>query len=104
MKRVDWMSIRRLLKSFSTSQRPIVVSIIEALNTIEKEEIDHVRKGDYWFRWLCEERGIEPTETFREILSRYALHRHKPHMNIAARKAAGFACEELLELGAKECD
>lgn len=85
------------------AKSPLIVRIIEVLDVIESEEIDHVRKGDFWFRWLCAQRGLEPTETFREILDRYALHRHKPHMNIQARKAAGFACEELLSLGAKAC-
>jgi len=83
--------------------KPLVARIIEALNLIEREEIDHVRKGDHWFRWLCEQRNLEVTEAFRKILDRYALHREKPHMNVQARKAAGFACEELLELGAREC-
>ncbi len=82
---------------------PLVSCIIDALDIIEREEIDHVRKGDRWFRWLCAQRDLDATETFREILDRYALHRHKPHMNIQARKAAGFSCEELLSLGAKAC-
>ncbi len=86
------------------ANNPIVSRIIEALDIIETEEIDHVRKGDRWFRWLCEQRELEVVPTFREILDRYALHRHKPHMNVAARKDAGFACEELLELGARECE
>jgi len=86
------------------AHNPIVSRIIEALDIIEREEIDHVRKGDRWFRWLCEQRGLEATVTFREILQRYALHRYRPHMNIPARKEAGFACEELLELGADECE
>jgi len=86
------------------ANNPLVARIIEALGIIETEEIDHVRKGDRWFRWLCEQRGLEVSTTFIEILDRYALHRHKPHMNVEARKEAGFACEELLSLGAKECE
>jgi len=91
-------------KLVNQKNNPLVARIIEALGVIEVEEIDHVRKGDRWFRWLCDQRGLESTETFREILDRYTLHRYKPHMNIAARKEAGFACEELLALGAEACD
>ncbi len=81
-----------------------VVEVIEALGVIETEEIDHVRKGDRWFRWLCSERGLEVSETFLSILDRYNLRsRQRPHMNVPARKEAGFACKELLELGAPEC-
>ena len=83
---------------------PLVSRIIEALGIIEVEEIDHVRKGDHWFRWLCKQRGLDITTTFIDILDRYALHRKKPHMNVEARKKAGFACEELLALGAQKCE
>jgi len=86
------------------AKNPIVSRIIETLGIIETEEIDHVRKGDRWFRWLCEQRGYEVKSTFTKILDRYALHRYKPHMNVEARKEAGFACDELLELGARECN
>ena len=81
-----------------------VAEVIEALGVIETEEIDHVRKGDRWFRWLCSERGLEVSESFLSILDRHNLRtRQRPHMNIAARREAGFMCEELLELGALEC-
>jgi hypothetical protein len=84
---------------------PIVAQIIKALEIIHDEEIDHVRKGDRWFRWLCQQRGLDYRETFVTILDRYHLRKkHRPHMNIPARKEAGFACAELLALGAKECD
>ncbi len=84
---------------------PMVDEVIGALGVIEEEEIDHVRKGDRWFRWLCDERGVDPSTTFRTILDRYNL-RSRQHgaLNVSARKAAGFACDELLELGAKSCD
>jgi len=82
-----------------------VAAVIDALRVIEIEEIDHVRKGDHWFRWLCAAEGLDVSQTFLMILDRYKLRSHqRPHMNIAARKEAGFACEELLELGAAQCD
>ncbi len=85
-------------------ENPLVAELSEALNVIETEEIDHVRKGDRWFRWLCAKRGVNERETFRAILQRYRLRvRQHTHLNVTARKAAGFACEELIELGAGEC-
>jgi len=91
-------------KILNRAKDPIVAQIIKALEVIHDEEIDHVRKGDKWFRWLCEQRGLEYRETFITILDKYHLRqKHRPHMNVAARKEAGFACEELLTLGAKEC-
>ena len=85
-------------------QSPIIAKIIEALRVIEEEEIDHVHKGDKWFKWLCQKRGIAPSATFKAILHKYDLYRKRPHMNVEARIEAGFACEELLELGAKVCE
>jgi uncharacterized ferritin-like protein (DUF455 family) len=82
-----------------------VTEVIEALAVIEAEEIDHVRKGDRWFRRLCDAQGLDVPVTFLAILDRYNLRsRQRPHMNISARKEAGFACEELLALGAVSCD
>ncbi len=83
---------------------PLVADVIDALAVIEAEEIDHVRKGDRWFRWLCARDHQEPAASFLAILNRYGLRsRQRPHMNVAARKQAGFSCDELLELGARNC-
>jgi uncharacterized ferritin-like protein (DUF455 family) len=83
---------------------PLVAELSEALKVIEAEEIDHVRKGDRWFRWLCDARGLDVGETFLVILDRYRLRsRQRPYMNISARKEAGFACDELIALGAESC-
>ncbi len=78
--------------------------IIEAMAVIETEEIDHVRKGDRWFQWACKKEQLDPKVTFKTVLQKYELLRQRPHMNVSARKAAGFACDELLDLGAKSCD
>ncbi len=82
-----------------------VARSIEALEIIYKEEIDHVRKGDRWFRYCCERRGLKPDTTFYEILEQYGLLKGQLNraLNIPARKAAGFHCKELKLLGATEC-
>ena len=82
---------------------PSVTKLIEILHTIYKEEIDHVLKGDRWFKYLCEEEG-KSEDVYFEILERYELlNKHRPHVNIKARKEAGFTCSEIKKLGAKEC-
>jgi uncharacterized ferritin-like protein (DUF455 family) len=84
---------------------PIVSNIIDALKVIEDEEIDHVRKGDRWFRWLCDGRGLTVGESFLGVLDKYNLRsKQRPHMNVSARKEAGFSCDELLVLGAPSCE
>ncbi len=87
------------------SDNSIIQEIIEALKVIEGEEIDHVRKGDRWFKWICAQRDLNVGKIFMEILEKYKLRsRQRSHMNIAARKEAGFSCDELLELGAPSCE
>ncbi|PHS41340.1 MAG: hypothetical protein COB07_02390 [Sulfurovum sp.] len=82
---------------------PAVAKLIDTLNIIYKEEIDHVLKGDKWFKYLCEKEGKEE-DVYFEILARYdLLDKHRPHINVAARKEAGFTCSEIKRLGAKEC-
>jgi uncharacterized ferritin-like protein (DUF455 family) len=82
---------------------PAIAKLIEMLNIIYEEEIDHVLKGDKWFKYLCEKEG-KSEEVYFEILARYdLLDKHRPHINVSARKEAGFTCTEIKKLGAKEC-
>jgi uncharacterized ferritin-like protein (DUF455 family) len=84
-------------------KNPIVSKLIDALYVILDEEIDHVHKGDKWFKYLCDQKGLDESIYF-EILERYRLlDKHRPHINIDARKEAGFTCNEIKKLGAKEC-
>ena len=95
----------QILKKLENKRaNPQVQQLMDALEVIYQEEIDHVHKGDKWFKYLCEKEGEEESVYF-EILERYALlEKQRPHINVAARKVAGFACEEILKLGAKACD
>ena len=82
---------------------PAVAKLIETINIIYEEEIDHVLKGDKWFKYLCEKEGKDVSVYF-EILKRYdLLDKHRPHVNVEARKLSGFTCSEIKKLGAKEC-
>jgi len=83
---------------------PIVKKLIDALNIIYDEEIEHVQKGDKWFKDLCKEQGLNQSVYF-DILERYKLtSKHRPHLNVEARKEAGFTCDEIKKLGAKVCN
>ena len=82
---------------------PNVAKLIEILNIIHDEEIEHVLKGDKWFKYLCEREGKDE-DVYFEILECYdLLDKHRPHVNAKARKEAGFTCNEIKRLGAKEC-
>jgi len=84
-------------------KKPQVKALIDALEVILEEEIEHVHKGDKWFKYLCLKEGLNASVYF-EILERYKLlSKHRPHINVDARKEAGFTCDEILKLGAKQC-
>jgi uncharacterized ferritin-like protein (DUF455 family) len=95
----------QIIKKLDNKRKnPVVKKLIDALNIIYDEEIDHVYKGDKWFKYLCEKEGLD-TSVYFEILERYKLmSKHRPHINVEARKEAGFNCREIKKLGAKVCD
>jgi len=83
---------------------PAVAALIDMLHVIYEEEIVHVLKGDKWFKYLCDLEG-KKEEVYFEILERYQLlDKHRPYVNVKARKEAGFTCTEIKRLGAKECE
>ncbi|MBN2768927.1 MAG: ferritin-like domain-containing protein [Campylobacterales bacterium] len=95
----------QIVKKLENRRKERVVSkMIEALYVILEEEIDHVKKGDKWFSYSMQQKeGIE-RDCYFEILKKYnLLEKHRPHINVQARKRAGFSCEEIKILGAKEC-
>lgn len=70
----------------------------ELLNTILRDEIGHVARGDRWFRALCQERGLPAEVTYRRLLDEYRAPWPSLPMNEGARLAAGFSAEELAAL------
>jgi uncharacterized ferritin-like protein (DUF455 family) len=80
-----------------------VRKVLAALDIIYEEEIEHVRKGDKWFKYLCEQRGLS-TYVYFDIIDRYNLRTDRPHINVEGRKEAGFSCDEILKMGASRCE
>lgn len=64
------------------------------LHVILADEVRHVAIGTRWFRHLCAERALEPTQTFRALLAERRQQLRGP-LNWPARIAAGFVHEEL---------
>ncbi|QOG11562.1 ferritin-like domain-containing protein [Arcobacter sp. FWKO B] len=79
------------------------LKIISALEIILDEEIDHVRKGDRWFKYECDRLHLEPKQTYLDILERYypGSTQKVQELNFEARKEAGFSCDELKILSKK---
>lgn len=75
---------------------PKAASIIDI---ILRDEIGHVAIGNYWYRWLCAQRGLDPVAAFSALAKKYDAPVLKGPFNLAARRAAGFEDDELTALG-----
>jgi len=65
------------------------------LEVIYRDEIGHVRIGDYWFRQICAERNLAVEATFLDLVDRYMDGRLRGPFNRPARIEAGFSDKEL---------
>ena len=94
----------QILKRLDNKKKiPAIAKLIETLNIIYLEEIVHVQKGDKWFKYLCQKEEKDISVYF-DILAKYhLLGKHRPHVNVEARKYSGFSCDEIKKLGAKKC-
>ena len=68
---------------------------VAVLERILRDEISHVALGDYWFRCLCAERGLDPERTYLELIEAFDAPRPHPPFHEEARLAAGFTRDEL---------
>ena len=50
---------------------------VEILGIIFRDEIGHVEIGSRWFRFVCEQRGLDSELTFRDLLQEYMRGRMK---------------------------
>ena len=65
------------------------------LDTILRDEIGHVAVGNSWYRWVCQQRGLDPIKTYAELAFQYAAPKLRGPFNLHARRAAGFTDAEL---------
>jgi uncharacterized ferritin-like protein (DUF455 family) len=68
---------------------------IAILEVILREEVAHVAAGTRWFRHCCDRDGVEPRETFLDLLRDYMGRNLRGPFNRPARLEAGFDEEEL---------
>lgn len=65
------------------------------LTTIANDEVGHVSAGSHWFRYRCEQEGLEPDSTFFRLVKQYMKAYPKGPFNREARLKAGFSENEL---------
>jgi len=96
----------KIINKLKSSNDSFNNKILEALQIILEEEVDHVKKGDKWFKYGCQKENLDPQTTYLDILEKFYPGSTSKHqkLNFDARKKAGFSCEELKRLAnSKEC-
>jgi uncharacterized ferritin-like protein (DUF455 family) len=71
-------------------------SSVTLLNRILTDEVGHVERGSYWFKFVCEQQGFEPEVKYRQLIKQYYLGgKPKGPFNREMRIIAGFSNAEL---------
>jgi uncharacterized ferritin-like protein (DUF455 family) len=73
---------------------------VAALEVILAEEVRHVAIGTHWFRHCCDAEGLEPLETFLDLLRTHYHRLPRGPFNLDARYEAGFTEDEMAALTA----
>lgn len=68
------------------------------LRLILHDEIGHVALGSYWFRWVCEQQGLEADREYFVLMRRYLRSQVRGPYNLGLRRQAGFSDYELARL------
>lgn len=68
------------------------------LDIIYRDEVGHVKIGNRWYQYLCQQRGLEPVTLFRQLLRQYDMFVFRGYVNLEARERAGFSAFELAML------
>jgi len=71
---------------------------VAILEIILRDEIGHVEIGTRWFRYLCQQRGRDPEQTFVQLLEEYMNGQVKQPFHYEARAQAGFNETEMKQL------
>ena len=71
---------------------------VAVLEIILRDEIGHVKIGSDWYRYCCEQRGVEPEATFRQLIRDIMQAPLRGPFYEAGRLLAGFSREELAQL------
>ncbi|RXK14363.1 hypothetical protein CP965_02640 [Halarcobacter mediterraneus] len=94
----------KIMEKLNSNPDEFNKKILKTLEIILEEEVDHVTKGDRWFKFECNRQNLSPEKTYFEILERIypGSTLKKQQLNFEARKKAGFSCDELKFLSKKE--
>lgn len=93
----------KIMEKLKSNNDPFNRKILKALEIILEEEVDHVTKGDTWFKYACDEQNLDYDSTYLQIIEEVfpGSTKRKMDLNFEARKRAGFSCDVLKALSKK---
>lgn len=68
---------------------------VKLLKIILEEEVEHVKIGSDWFDRVCQERKLNPVETYKELITKLFIGKPKGPFNRELRIIAGFSDAEI---------
>lgn len=71
---------------------------VAILDIILRDEVGHVAVGNRWYRYLCEQRQLDPMVTYQDLAIQHRAPPLKGPFNVEARRRAGFTEAELSQL------
>jgi uncharacterized ferritin-like protein (DUF455 family) len=100
---VRMVLVPRLLEARGLDAAPALIAkltsggdarAVKIMQVIQRDEVEHVRIGNRWYAYFCAQRGVDPVETFRRLLTAHGV-RLRPPFDAAARRRAGFSEAEM---------
>jgi len=94
----------KIMEKLNSNRDADNIKLLEILNIILEEEVDHVKKGDTWFKYACDLENLPYESTYMEIIEDVfpGSTTRKMDLNFEGRKKAGFSCDELKLLSKRE--
>jgi uncharacterized ferritin-like protein (DUF455 family) len=74
---------------------PDALEAVNILDIILRDEVGHVAIGNHWYRYLCDQRFLDPLATYAELAQRYRAPPLRGPFNLEARIRAGFTPAEM---------
>jgi len=94
----------KIMQKLKSNNDPFNRKLLKVLEIILEEEVDHVTKGDVWYKYACDLENLPYDSTYLEIIEDVfpGSTKRKMDLNFKARKEAGFSCEVLKILSKKD--